>query len=52
MKEIILYCQKHNKDFKKLHQSDFLKLRLRGKGSGFKEGLERQGSWRNILLIF
>ena len=34
-------------------QSDFLKLRLRGRGSGFKEGPEQRGiiPFNNSILI-
>jgi len=44
MKRIIIYCQKHIKNCKQVNKSEFLKLRLRGKGSGFKEGPEGKGA--------
>jgi len=40
MKRIIEMCIRENKD---KHSQDALKLRLRGRGSGFKEGPSQQG---------
>jgi hypothetical protein len=43
MKKIIEICQNYVKNPSIIYQNDFLKLRLRGKGSGFKEGPEQRG---------
>ena len=43
MKRILEICQKYKNDPNICGQTDFLKLRLRGKGSGFKEGPEKKG---------
>jgi len=43
MKKIIEICQSNSSQELLNPQSDFLKLRLRGKGSGFKEGPELKG---------
>ena len=48
MKKIIELCQMQIKRRDITQQSDFLKLRLRGRGSGFKEGPEQRG----IFIIF
>ena len=42
MKKIIALCEAKYPDLS-LQLSDFLKLRLRGRGSGFKEGPENRG---------
>lgn len=44
MKKIIEICQAHLKHLNNGPQGDFLKLRLRGQGSGFKEGPEQRES--------
>jgi len=44
MKKIIELCQSYIKNPSLIYQNDFLKLRLRGKGSGFKEGPEQRES--------
>jgi len=44
MKKIIELCQMQIKRRDITQQSDFLKLRLRGRGSGFKEGPEQRES--------
>jgi len=44
MKKIIEICQNFVKNPSLIYQSDFLKLRLRGKGSGFKEGPDQRES--------
>jgi len=44
MKKIIDVCQKKMNNSFAAGQNDFLKLRLRGKGSGFKEGPEKKES--------
>jgi hypothetical protein len=44
MKKVIEICQYHLKRADMSYQSDFLKLRLRGRGSGFKEGPEQRES--------
>jgi len=48
MKKIIELCQGYMKalDVGSQNQSDLLKLRLRGKGSGFKEGPGQKGNFR------
>lgn len=43
MKSIIVQCQGLVKNFEKITQGEFLKLRLRGKGSGFLEGPQKRG---------
>ena len=52
MKKIIEICQKKIKNPDIIFQPDFLKLRLRGRGSGFKEGPEQKGLHYSIELIF
>jgi len=42
MKSIIVQCQGLVKNFEKISQGEFLKLRLRGKGSGFLEGPQKK----------
>jgi hypothetical protein len=44
MKKIIEICQNYVKNPSLIYQNDFLKLRLRGKGSGFKEGPDQRES--------
>jgi len=44
MKRIIEVCQNYMKNKNLMIKPDFLKLRLRGKGSGFKEGPYQKGS--------
>jgi len=44
MKNIIQSCQNQLKNSDSSSQNDFLKLRLRGKGSGFKEGPDQRES--------
>jgi len=44
IKKIIEICQNYVKNPSLIYQNDFLKLRLRGKGSGFKEGPEQRES--------
>lgn len=43
MKKIIEMCQSQAKNSGIIYKPDFLKLRLRGKGSGFKEGPDQKG---------
>ena len=51
MKRIIELCQKRIGDPMKINQIDFLKLRLRGYGSGFKEGPEKKGKEKNVSRV-
>jgi len=50
MKKIIEICRNYMKTHNLPYKADFLKLRLRGKGSGFKEGPDQKGN--NSLLQF
>ena len=50
MKRIIELCQKKCNNPQIIHQADFLKLRLRGYGSGFKEGPEKKGQYRFVSV--
>ena len=55
MKRIIELCQNYMKtllDVGSQNQSDLLKLRLRGKGSGFKEGPGQKGIFQYESIIF
>jgi len=51
MKRIIEVCQNYMKNNNLMFKTDFLKLRLRGKGSGFKEGPYQKGFSSPISLI-
>lgn len=48
MKRIIQLCQKNSNNSYSPTQFDLLKLRLRGRGSGFKEGPEKKGNSFNL----
>lgn len=51
MKRIIQLCQQKANNSTNSSQTDILKLRLRGRGSGFKEGPEKKGKISSYLEI-
>lgn len=53
MKKIIELCQSYMKtlDVSSQNPIDLLKLRLRGKGSGFKEGPGQKGSFNMKIIL-